>query len=70
MLATDLDADAAGHTVASIRAQGHRADALALDVTRDDSVDTLLEALPAPVDVLVNNAGLQHVARPGGLSHG
>lgn len=63
VLATDLDAEAAGNTAASIRAQGGQADALPLDVTRGDSVEALLEALPAPVDVLVNNAGLQHVSR-------
>src|SRR5690625_577336 len=35
---------------------------MALDVTSDSSVDDLVSQLEAPVDVLVNNAGLQHVA--------
>ena len=36
--------------------------ALALDVTSDDSVVAALAAVSRPVEVLVNNAGLQHVA--------
>ena len=47
---------------AQIRAGGGSADAVALDVTSDASVAAALAALPRPVDVLVNNAGLQHVA--------
>ena len=35
---------------------------MALDVTSDASVAAALAALSRPVDVLVNNAGLQHVA--------
>src|SRR5690625_7723701 len=35
---------------------------MALDVTSDSSVADLVSQLEAPVDVLVNNAGLQHVA--------
>ena len=46
----------------SIRDGGGSADAVALDVTSDASVAAALAALSRPVDVLVNNAGLQHVA--------
>jgi 3-hydroxybutyrate dehydrogenase len=45
-----------------IRANGGSADAVALDVTSDASVAAAFASLPRPVDVLVNDAGLQHVA--------
>ncbi|MDT8440002.1 MAG: SDR family NAD(P)-dependent oxidoreductase, partial [Wenzhouxiangellaceae bacterium] len=41
---------------------GGSAEAHRLDVTSDDSVAEVVDALARPVDVLVNNAGLQHVA--------
>jgi 3-hydroxybutyrate dehydrogenase len=47
---------------AQIRAGGGSADAVALDVTSDASLAGAFGALPRPVDVLVNDAGLQHVA--------
>ncbi|MFX5839927.1 SDR family NAD(P)-dependent oxidoreductase, partial [Acinetobacter baumannii] len=46
----------------AIRGAGGSAEAHALDVTSDESVATVLRALSRPLDVLVNNAGLQHVA--------
>jgi 3-hydroxybutyrate dehydrogenase len=48
--------------VQSLRAAGGSAQALALDVTSDHSIEAALGAVSRPVDVLVNNAGLQHVA--------
>ena len=45
-----------------IRADGGSADAVALDVTSDASVAAAFASLPRPVDVLINDAGLQHVA--------
>jgi len=63
ILATDLDAAAAEATVEAIKRSGGSADSCALDVTSDNDVDRLIGQLDAPVDVLVNNAGLQHVAR-------
>ena len=63
LVVTDLDAAAAAATAAALRAAGGSAESHALDVTRDDSVAALLAALSRPVEVLVNNAGLQHVAR-------
>ena len=59
---TDLDADAAQLAAQEIRSLGHSVEAHALDVGSDDSVAALLAALQRPVEVLVNNAGLQHVA--------
>ena len=52
-----------GQAVAErIRAAGGSADAVAVDVTSDTSVTAALAALTRPVEVLVNNAGLQHVS--------
>jgi 3-hydroxybutyrate dehydrogenase len=62
LVVTDVNPDAAGAVAASIRGAGGSAEALVLDVTSDDSVATALAAVSRPVDVLVNNAGLQHVA--------
>jgi 3-hydroxybutyrate dehydrogenase len=45
-----------------IREAGGSAEAVALDVTADDSVAAALRSLSRPIDVLVNNAGLQHVS--------
>ena len=63
VVVTDLSGDAAAQVAAAIRDAGGSAEAFALDVTRDDSVAAVLAAVTRPVDVLVNNAGLQHVAR-------
>ena len=45
-----------------IRATGGSAEAVALDVTSDASIAAAFASLTRPVDVLVNDAGLQHVA--------
>ena len=63
IIVTDMDVGAATGVVDGIRTSGGQADALALDVTSDASVAALMKALPCPVDVLVNNAGLQFVSR-------
>jgi 2-hydroxycyclohexanecarboxyl-CoA dehydrogenase len=58
--ATDLNTDAAGETVATISAAGHRASGHGLDVTDTASVAAAIEAirsLHGPVDILVNCAG-------------
>jgi 3-hydroxybutyrate dehydrogenase len=60
IVATDLHLDAARETVTQIAAAGGCARAFALDVTQEASVGALADL---PIDVLVNNAGLQHVAR-------
>ena len=63
VIVTDLARDAAETVAAQIRAAGGSAEAHALDVTSDDSVVATLAALSRPVEVLVNNAGLQHVSK-------
>ena len=62
VVVTDLSAQAAESVARTIREAGGSAEAHALDVTSDESVATVLQALSRPLDVLVNNAGLQHVA--------
>ena len=62
VIVSDLALDAAEATAADIRAKGGLAEAVALDVTSDQSVAAALAAISRPVDVLVNNAGLQHVS--------
>lgn len=62
VLVTDLDGDAAASVATTLRAQGWLATPYALDVSADEAVASLIQALDGPVDVLINNAGLQHVA--------
>lgn len=59
VLVTDRDAARAHAVAAGIADRGGVARALAVDVTDDASVAALAAH---PIDVLVNNAGLQHVA--------
>jgi 3-hydroxybutyrate dehydrogenase len=59
---SDVDLEAAKRIALDIVASGGSSEAVALDVTSDASVQTALSSLSRPVDVLVNNAGLQHVA--------
>ena len=62
LIVTDVARDAAAAVAQAIRDAGGSAEALALDVTSDDSIAAALAGASRPVDVLVNNAGLQHVA--------
>lgn len=63
LLLTDCNSEAVAQVAAGIAQTGGRAHARALDVTSEDSVEALRRSLQAPVDVLINNAGLQHVSR-------
>lgn len=63
VVVTDLSAEAAAAVAREVRASGGSAEAHQLDVTRDESVAEVMAAVTRPVDVLVNNAGLQHVAK-------
>jgi len=63
IIATDLNADAARATARSITENDGHAVASPLDVSSADSIATLLDHMDQPIDVLVNNAGLQHVSR-------
>ncbi len=64
VLATDLHPDGARETVAQIQAAGGHAEARALDVTSEEDIQRLWTDLGRrPIDTLINNAGLQHVAK-------
>jgi 3-hydroxybutyrate dehydrogenase len=60
---SDLDAGAAERAAAELRGRGLAARALRLDVTSMADIEAAVAALePGGPDLLVNNAGLQHVA--------
>lgn len=58
----DLDLDGARAEAQAIRAAGGSAEALHMDVTDEASIAAAVAAVAAPVDVLLNNAGVQFVA--------
>lgn len=62
IVVTDVDVAAATRVAAGISAAGGRATSAALDVTQAEAAEAVLRAA-GPVDVLINNAGLQYVAR-------
>jgi 3-hydroxybutyrate dehydrogenase len=62
VMVSDLERGAVEATVRGIQASGGSAEAVQLDVTATDSVGAALTGLSRPVEVLINNAGLQHVA--------
>jgi 3-hydroxybutyrate dehydrogenase len=62
VVVSDVALAASAPVAAEIRAAGGSAEAVAVDVTSDVSVEDAVASLERPVDVLVNNAGLQHVA--------
>ncbi len=64
VIAADCRRDAAEETVEGIAASGGSATACAVDVTCQSDVGRMMDRLePSGVDVLINNAGLQYVAR-------
>ncbi len=62
VIVSDLNLADAGEVVARIRADGGSAEVVALDVTSEKSVTDAVAAVSRPVEVLINNAGLQFVA--------
>lgn len=64
IIVADMNMDAAEHAAAELGAQGISARALLLDVTNPQQVASLPDTLlPDTVDVLINNAGIQHVSK-------
>jgi 3-hydroxybutyrate dehydrogenase len=61
IIVSDMDLNNAKKTADTIIQQGGSAQAVKLNVTSSDDVSTLMESLDEPVDVLINNAGIQHV---------
>jgi 3-hydroxybutyrate dehydrogenase len=64
ILATDINLAGAQETVAQIEAAGGKAAASALDVTSEEEIRRFLQNRgQQQIDTLINNAGLQHVAK-------
>lgn len=61
-IVTDLDADAAKRVADEIARAGGQATSLRLDIVQSAQIESVIRDA-GPVDVLINNAGLQHVAR-------
>jgi 3-hydroxybutyrate dehydrogenase len=60
----DLHLDAAKKEVEMLNKAGIKAHAIALDVGNAEDIETLpARLLPVKIDVLINNAGIQHVAK-------
>ena len=66
LVVTDLDVESAAEVAQELIGQGREAEAIAVDVTKQSSVDRMVEGAVArfgQVDILVNNAGI--IAAPG-----
>ncbi len=64
IMATDLKPEGVEETVNRVTGAGGNATGFVLDVTSQPSIQNVIDQLEqTPVDVLINNAGLQHVAR-------
>ena len=57
----DLNAELIEEKVTQLRQQGYQAEGCVLDVTDEAAIARCAELYPA--DILINNAGIQHVAR-------
>jgi 3-hydroxybutyrate dehydrogenase len=64
IIATDLNETSVQETVTSITNAGGQAIGFKADITNEDDIEKLFAAAESQkVDVLINNAGLQHVAK-------
>jgi len=61
IIVSDMNLEHAQLTVNKIIKDGGSAKAVKLNVTLSEDVDNLIKNLDKPVDVLINNAGIQHV---------
>ena len=61
IIVSDMNLEHAQLTVNKIIKDGGSAQAVKLNVTLSEDVDNLIKNLDKPVDVLINNAGIQHV---------
>ncbi len=62
VLVTDLDGNSAAQAAKQLRSGGGQASAHRLDVTSQTDIDALFGEV-GDIGILINNAGLQHVAR-------
>lgn len=63
IIVTDIAQSAIDSVVANITENGGRAKGYVMDAGNAESIKRTIAALDSPVDVLVNNAGIQHVSR-------
>lgn len=66
VLVTDVNTEAAEQTVTAIVSEDGQASSYKLDVTHQADIDLVAQAINKDfgrVDILINNAGIQHVAR-------
>src|SRR5437899_8240597 len=64
IIATDIHLESAQETVSQIKSSGSTAEAHRLDVTSEQDIEAFIRnSSETPIDTLINNAGLQHVAR-------
>lgn len=61
IVVSDLDQASAELTASRIRQLGGSAEAVELNVTSQQNIEDVVANLTAPIDVLINNAGVQHV---------
>jgi 3-hydroxybutyrate dehydrogenase len=62
VIISDLESHAAQAVAEAVRQAGYQAAAVELDITQPSQIKAAV-AQAGPIDVLINNAGLQHVAR-------
>ncbi|WP_372762160.1 3-hydroxybutyrate dehydrogenase [Pseudoalteromonas sp.] len=63
IMLTDLNQQQAKNAAAAIVAKGGNAQGYALNVADSEAIANFFSQLTQPVDVLINNAGIQHVAK-------
>jgi 3-hydroxybutyrate dehydrogenase len=63
ILVTDLNEQAANKAAQQIQSAGGKAKGFALNVGNSQVIEDFFEKLKYDVDILINNAGIQHVAR-------
>lgn len=63
IIVTDLNEQAAQHAAQKIVNQGGKAHGYALNVADSQAIEEFFNTFTQPVDVLINNAGIQHVAK-------
>src|SRR5260370_831448 len=64
IMATDIDLAGAQETVSQIKVLGGEAEPYSLDVTSEQDIQCLLrDRSEGRIDALINNAGLQHIAK-------
>ncbi|MFY8326893.1 3-hydroxybutyrate dehydrogenase [Pseudoalteromonas sp. ZZD1] len=63
IIVTDLHQHSAKQAAAKIIEQGGNAQGFALNVADSDAIEVFFNEFKRPIDVLINNAGIQHVAK-------